>query len=90
MTPAAARQAIRAGAAEAVAAARDGGVTPVSIPEELVLEATFRPHNAAEAAARVPGTERVAANSVRRVARTPQEALDLIYVWGQLTTAYLA
>jgi D-amino peptidase len=90
LTPTAAREAIQAGAAEAVAGARDGRVAPVTVPPELVLEATFRPHNAAEAAVRVPGSERVAANVVRQAVSTPQQALDLIFVWGQLTAAYVA
>jgi len=88
--PEAAREAVCAGAALAVSAARQGLVRPMAIPTELVVEAELRPHGAAELVARVPGTERVGARGVRSVVRDPHELLDVVTVWAELTAAYLA
>lgn len=86
--PAAARELISAGAAQAVANAAAGVIVPVAIPDELVVEAELRPSGAAEIAALVPGTERVGARTVRFRAATPRQALDLLIVWSGLTSYY--
>jgi len=88
--PAAAREAIREGAAAAVGAVREGLLRPIAVPTQLVLEAELRPNGAAEQAVRVPGTERTGARTVRRSMRDPKELLDVIDVWASLVSAYLA
>lgn len=88
--PVAAREAIRAGAARAVANAASGAVQPTVIPRELVIEVELRPHGAAELAARVPGTERVGARTVRRQVASPGEAMDVVVVWFALASQYLS
>lgn len=80
---------MRAGAQQAVEAAAAGRLQPLTLPDELVVEAEFRPHGVAELATRVPGSERVAARVVRRRMQHPDEMLDVINVWAQLTAAYL-
>jgi len=87
--PAAAREAITAGAARAVASATAGTIRPVPIPDELVIEAELRPNGAAEMAALVPGTERTDARTVRYPAATPRTAMDVLIVWSALTSQYL-
>jgi D-amino peptidase len=87
--PVAAREAIAAGAARAVASAASGAIRPVPIPGELVIEADLRPNGAAEMAALVPGTERTGARTVRYKAATPRTALDVLIVWSTLTSQYL-
>jgi D-amino peptidase len=86
--PAAARDAIRAGAARAVAKATSGALRPAAIPSELMVEAELRPHGAAELAARVPGTTRVGDRTVRRAMADPREMLDVLVVWSALTSQY--
>ena len=86
--PAVARQAVKSGAARAVAAAASGALRPVAIPDELVIEAELRPSGAAEMAVRVPGTERIGARGVRFRAADPLEALDVLVVWYTLTSQY--
>jgi D-amino peptidase len=86
--PVAARQAITAGAARAVAAALSGALRPVPIPSELVIEVDLRLNGAAELAARVPGTERTGGGSVRYQAATPQVALDVLICWYTLASQY--
>ncbi|WP_370148901.1 M55 family metallopeptidase [Streptacidiphilus sp. EB129] len=86
--PAAAREAIAAGAARAVANASCGAVRPLAVPSELVIEADLRPSGAAELVALVPGTERTGARTVRFQAAGPREALDVLIVWSALTSHY--
>jgi D-amino peptidase len=82
--PQAAREAIRAGAARAVAEARAGRLRPAPIPDELVVEADFRPTGAAELAVCVPGSERTGSRSVRRLMANPREMVDVLTVWFSL------
>jgi D-amino peptidase len=88
--PVAAREAIAAGAARAVASAAAGAIRPVAIPAELVIEAELRPNGAAEMAALVPGAERVGARTVRYQAASPRAALDVLVVWSALASYYLS
>lgn len=88
--PAAARKAIAAGAARAVASAVAGAIRPLAVPAELVVEAELRPNGAAEMAALVPGTERTDARTVRYRAASPREAMDVLNVWSALTSYYLS
>jgi D-amino peptidase len=88
--PAAARQAITAGAARAVAAAASGAIRPVPVPDELTIEAELRPSGAAELAARVPGTERAGAATVRYRAASPGQAMDVLIIWSALSSRYLS
>jgi D-amino peptidase len=88
--PVAAREAIAAGAARAVASAASGGIRPVAIPDELVIEAELRHGGAVEMAARVPGTERLGARTVRYRAAGPRVAMDVLIVWYTLTSQYLS
>ncbi|MEU4228932.1 M55 family metallopeptidase [Nonomuraea sp. NPDC026600] len=88
--PAVAREAIAAGAARAVASALSGAIRPVTIPDELAIEAELRPNGAAELAALVPGTERTGARTVRYQAASPRTALDVLIVWSALTSHYLS
>ena len=85
--PAAAREAIAAGARRAVAAAASGAIQPVPIPGELVIEADLRPNGAAELPARVPGTERVGAATVRFQAASPRQAMDVLNIWATLAAS---
>lgn len=87
--PAVARDAITAGAARAVANAVSGALRPVTVPDELVVEAELRPNGAAELAALVPGTKRAGARTVRFRATSPREALDMLIVWSALTSHYV-
>ena len=87
--PAAAREAIAAGAKRAVASAASGAIQPVPIPDELAIEADLRPNGAAELAARVPGTERAGAATVRYRAASPRQAMDVLDVWATLASTYL-
>ena len=87
--PAAAREAITAGAARAVASATARTIRPVPIPDELVIEAELRPNGAIEMAALVPGTGRTDARTVRYQAATPRTAVDVLIVWSALTSQYL-
>jgi D-amino peptidase len=87
--PAAAREAITAGAKRAVAAAASGAIRPVPVPDELTIEADLRPNGAAELAARVPGTERAGAATVRYRAASPRQAMDVLDVWATLASNYL-
>jgi D-amino peptidase len=88
--PSAARDAIRAGAQRAVAAAAAGSLRPAPVPDRLVIEVELRPHGAAELAARVPGTERLGARTVRRRMADPREMLDVLVVWFNLTSQFIA
>lgn len=85
--PAAAREAIAAGARRAVAAAASGAIQPVPIPDELTIEADLRLNGAAELPARVPGTERVGAATVRFQAASPGQAMDVLNVWATLAAS---
>jgi D-amino peptidase len=87
--PQAARAAISAGAARAVAGAASGAIRPVPVPDELVIEAELRVSGAAELAALVPGAERTVASSVRFRAASPGEAMDVLNVWSVLASHYL-
>ena len=87
--PATAREAITAGAKRAVASAASGAIRPVPIPDELAIEADLRPNGAAEMAARVPGTERAGAATVRYRAASPRQAMDVLDVWASLASHYL-
>jgi D-amino peptidase len=86
--PVAARKAIAAGAARAVANATAGALRPVPIPTELVIEADLRPNGAVDLAGLVPGTDRSGARTVRFRADTPRAALDVLIVWSALTSYY--
>jgi D-amino peptidase len=88
--PSAARKAIQAGAEQAVTAAVAGRLRPAQVPDELVIEVELRPHGAAELAALVPGTERVAARTVRRRVAGPAEMMNVLVVWFTLTGQYIA
>jgi D-amino peptidase len=88
--PAAAREAIRAGAQRAVASAVAGSLRPAPVPDELMIEAELRPHGAAELAALVPGTERPAARTVRRRMADPREMMNVLVVWFTLTSQFIA
>ena len=90
MHPAAARDAIAAGAARAVAGAATGAIRPVAIPAELVIEAELRPNGAAEMAAWVPGTERAGSRTVRYRAASPRVAMDVLNVWAALASQYVS
>jgi D-amino peptidase len=87
--PQAARAAISAGAARAVAGAASGAIRPVPVPDELAIEAELRLGGAAELAALVPGAERIGASSVRFRAASPREAMDVLNVWSVLASHYL-
>jgi D-amino peptidase len=63
---------------------------PVAIPDELVIEAELRHGGAVEMAARVPGTERLGARTVRYRAAGPRVAMDVLIVWYTLTSQYLS
>jgi D-amino peptidase len=89
LSPVAAGEAIRAGAARAVANAVSGVVRPVTIPDELVLEVELRLPGVAELAARVPGTERVDGRTVRRRVSDPNEMFDVLVVWTGLADMYV-
>jgi D-amino peptidase len=88
--PSAARDAIAAGAARAVAGAVAGAIRPVAIPPELVIEADLRPNGAAEMAAWVPGTEQTGPRTVRYQAASPRVAMDVLNVWSALTSYYVS
>ena len=88
--PRTAREAVRDGARRAVEAATAGRLQPLQVPADLVLDAEFRPNGAAELAAKVPGSSRMSARVVRRRMRDPDEMLDVIAVWADLTAAYVA
>ncbi|MGW0807376.1 M55 family metallopeptidase [Nonomuraea sp. NPDC002799] len=88
--PAAAREAIAEGAARAVENAAAGTILPVTVPDELIIDADLRPNGAAELAALVPGTERIGARTVRQRAADPRAALDVLIVWSALTSHYLS
>lgn len=88
--PEAARKAISAGAARAVAGAASGAIRPVPVPDELAIEAELRPSGAAELAALVPGTERIGASWVRFRADSPRAAMDVLIVWSALARQYLS
>lgn len=88
--PSAARDAIAAGAARAVASAAAGSIQPVSIPGELIIEAELRPNGAAEVGVLVPGAERSGSRTVRYRASGPRQALDVLIVWAMLTSQYAA
>jgi D-amino peptidase len=88
--PAAAREAIAAGAARALASAASGAIQPVAIPDELVIEADLRLNGAAELAALVPGTERAGASTVRYQAAGPRAAMNVLIVWYTLASQYLS
>jgi D-amino peptidase len=88
--PAAAREAIAAGAARALAGAASGAIQPVAIPDELVIEADLRLNGAAELAALVPGTERAGASTVRYQAAGPRAAMNVLIVWYTLASQYLS
>jgi len=87
--PAAARQAITAGAARAVAAAASGAIRPVPVPGELAIEVELRPSGAAELAALVPGAERTGTAGVRFRAASPGQAMDVLMVWSALASQFL-
>jgi D-amino peptidase len=87
--PAAARQAITAGAERAVAAAASGAIRPVPVPGELAIEVDLRPSGAAELAVMVPGTERLGAATVRYQAANPRTVMDVLTVWSTLASQYL-
>lgn len=87
--PAAARQAITAGAARAVAGTMSGAIWPVPVPGELAIEAVLRLNGAAELAALVPGTERTGAGTVRYQADSPRTAMDVLIVWSALARQFL-
>lgn len=87
--PAAARQAITVGAERAVVGAASGAIQPVPIPDELAIEAELRLSGAAELAARVPGTERAGAATVRYQADSPRQAMDVLIVWSTLASQYV-
>jgi D-amino peptidase len=84
--PAAARQAITAGAERAVAAAASGAIRPVPIPAELAIEVDLRPSGAAELAVMVPGTERIGQATVRYQAANPRTVMDVLTVWSTLAS----
>jgi D-amino peptidase len=88
--PSAARDAIQAGARRAVADAAAGNLQPAGVPDELVLEVELRPHGAAELAAKIPGTERPAARTVRRRMAGASELMDVLVIWMTLTSQFLA
>lgn len=88
--PVAARDAIRAGAQRAVAAAAAGALRVAPVPGELVLEVELRPHGAAELAARVPGAERLGARTVRRRVADSREMINVLVVWYSLTSQFIA
>jgi D-amino peptidase len=88
--PAVARQAITAGAGRAVAGAASGAIRPLPIPAELAIEADLRLNGAAELAARVPGTERTGAGTVRYQAASPRAAMDVLIVWSTLAGALVS
>jgi D-amino peptidase len=88
--PSAARAAITAGAARAVAGAAAGAIRPVAIPPELVIEAELRPNGAAEMAAWVPGTVRTGPRTVRYQAASPRVDMDVLNVWSALTSHYVS
>lgn len=88
--PRTAHEAVQAGARAAVEAAVAGRLQPLAVPDELVVQAEFRPHGVTEMAVRVPGSTRVASRVVERRMADPHEMLDVIVVWAQLAAAYLA
>jgi D-amino peptidase len=88
--PVAARAAIAAGASRAVASAAAGAIGPLTVPDELIVEAEFRPNGVAELAALVPGTERVDGRTVRVAAASPKAALDVLVVWSALAGYYVS
>lgn len=72
--PEVARQRIRAGAAAAMASV--GQAAPVAVPNPLTMDITFYRTDMADAAALVPGVERVNARTVR-YASEPQDVFRL-------------
>ncbi|MEJ3652261.1 M55 family metallopeptidase [Actinomycetes bacterium KLBMP 9759] len=80
--PAAARAQLREAAARAVATA--DRLTPVPMPDALVLEVDFQIAGAAEVASQVPGAERVGHLGVRRELADPDELMGLVNVWYQI------
>jgi D-amino peptidase len=70
---------VRAAAAEAVKNA--GSLRPAEIPGRLVLTAGFQTPTAAEAAADVPGAERVDEYTVACEVPDPRQLIGLICVW---------
>jgi D-amino peptidase len=87
--PSVARAAIKAGATRAVEHAIAGGLSPISVPVELIIEVDFRPSGAAELAALVPRSLRIAGNTVKYAATSPRSAMDVLNVWAALA-AYSA
>jgi D-amino peptidase len=83
--PEAARVAIREGAAAAVRGA--GSVSPVPLPQRLVLEVQMQVPTAAEVAALVPGAEQVDAFTVRREVDSPRDLIALTSVWYDLANS---
>ncbi|WP_214409231.1 M55 family metallopeptidase [Sphaerisporangium fuscum] len=77
--PRKAQELIRAAAAEAVR--RAGSLRPVEIPGRLVLTAGFQIPTAAEAAADVPGAERVDEHTVTCEVADLRRLMGLINVW---------
>ena len=53
------------------------------------MAAELRLNGAAELAARVPGTERAGAATVRYQATSPRQAMDVLTVWSALASQYL-
>lgn len=83
LSPSAARDAIRAGAAKAVASANE--LVPINIPEEMVIEIDLPNTTAAELAEQVPGAERSGNITVAHHARSTSDVIGFIVVCYQLS-----
>lgn len=85
LSPSAARELIRAAAAETVCGA--GSLPRPELPGELVLEVDMPTPLAAEFALGVPGVERIGDRTVRRQVQTVSEVLGLINVSYELAAS---
>jgi D-amino peptidase len=86
LNPATARERIRAAAASAVG--RVDQLTPLQIPSRLQLDADLRQPGAAEIMSMVPGTQRIAANTVRFDASSVTQLLAVIMTWSYLSLGH--
>ncbi len=87
MHPAQAREAIRRGARDAVTGV--SALTPVRVPDRLVLDIGMHSPTAVEVAALVPGAEQTSAFGVRLEVATPAELLGIVTVWSDLAVSHL-
>ena len=72
--------------AAVAAAVADGGVAPMAVPDALTLEIDFASQLAADFAAGVPGSRRVAAHTLARDVDSADDLLLLVMSWYYLSS----